>query len=232
MSFEKPNPSSSSSSKRDWDAILSASSTTKATSRPSTSLRQPLRSSAGTGDGANLEYTQFSEGSSSHTYPFLHHVHRSIPPHPAALQCASSFSREFNDGSEVADFLSRGTSYTDMIYNLNEDLHTTANRPSRQLVNQFLEGLILQDDIVEYLRGMTYTDDVHQLPEYMQELVGEARNESLQQQEGEMQQQQQQTLGRALQRLNMLRDHLRENVGAKGIAGMQDADLEQVWTLF
>ncbi|RUP49112.1 hypothetical protein BC936DRAFT_143270 [Jimgerdemannia flammicorona] len=190
------------------------------------------------------EWHHFEEYSNSNpTYP----TPRKAQEYNSYLSSPHPYSHpdHGHDGAAVLDFLSRPTAYADEVYafsdsDLSSSRFSTPDRstsltPPTALSSIYLTNLITTEDVATYLAQTTYTDDVHELPLFLQRLISEARKEVALERSGE-------GAGgdvaqhRALDRLKMVREHLLMKIG--GDVGMiprdvgsvlSEEELDQVW---
>lgn len=139
------------------------------------------------------------------------------PPAPPHIQLPSAPNV---DGAEVQAFLN-SADYTDEIHgdDLASNSHTyrsyrheqdRQHSVAQQQLSRF-EELLRADDIVVYLQGLSYTDDIYGAPPAIEDLIKEAREEVVSAgttgEEPDAQQH------RAVSRLTMVRNHLMGQAG-------------------
>ncbi|RUS17986.1 hypothetical protein BC937DRAFT_89265 [Endogone sp. FLAS-F59071] len=179
---------------------------------------------------AESEWSRFDEDSSLdvHSSGFFEFNDPYLPP----------LHTQPPDGTAVFDFLSHPTAYTNSVHSPSpSDLSSSrysAPESVRSLVDPAplnLANLLAVEDVGAYLARTTYTDDVYELPVFLQRMINEAREEVV---GGEKDNEKIQH--RALDRLNMMRKHLLVKV--EGDIGMiprnvgsvlSEEELEQVW---
>lgn len=138
------------------------------------------------------------------------------------------------DGSVVSDMLN-SPNYTDLVYSSTPSTPISRTPTSAQHSNLYLANLLEAEDIVNYLSQATYTDDVYDLPMYVQELITQAKEEVVANDSKPKDDKKAQS---AIDRLKMLREHLLIRSGgdvmqastAANINKLSEDEMESYWT--
>ncbi|KAI8646913.1 hypothetical protein BD408DRAFT_409420 [Parasitella parasitica] len=171
---------------------------------------------------------------------FEHHEPQLHAPQPFDSYQFTSIDADFNafedplDGSEVLNFLSAPTAYSDFVHG--SDLIPDSNSyishrhqvdtqhalsENEKLRYDWTTGLLSAQDIVEYLQNTDYTEDVYGIP-IIGQWIKEAKEETMQEPA--------ETKRTAIERLNMIRHHLiqkangNSNLAAKNAIEMTKDD--------
>ncbi|KAJ2959848.1 hypothetical protein NQZ79_g4728 [Umbelopsis isabellina] len=161
------------------------------------SIREPLESQSN--PAINDEWSAFtSESNAKAPYATGGSYFQSMP--------YASNMEQLNpdDASMVFDILN-SPNYTDLVYSSTPCTPISRTPTSAQHSNQYLANLLEAEDIVPYLSQATYTDDVYELPMYVQDLIMQAKEEVV---TNDSKPENDKKARSAIDRLRMLREHL------------------------
>ncbi|KAG2210770.1 hypothetical protein INT46_006840 [Mucor plumbeus] len=164
-------------------------------------------------------------------------------PQPFTKYQFTSLDNNFNafddplDGSDVLNFLSSGTAYSDHVYGddlIPDTMSYISHRhqmdtqhalsEKEKLQYHWTTGLLSAEDIVEYLQNTNYTEDIYGIP-IIGKWVKEAKEEAMQESKSTAE-----SKKVAIERLNMIRNHLIQkangdpNLAAKNAIEMTEND--------
>ncbi|CEP18182.1 hypothetical protein [Parasitella parasitica] len=180
------------------------------------SYLQPSSSSRQFSKTDNNGFRTLGRGKGKQT--FEHHEPHAHTPRPYGSYQFTSIDSNFNafedplDGSEVLDFLSSPTAYSDYVHG--KDLIPDSSSyishrhqmdtqhalsENEKLHYHWTTGLLSAEDVVEYLQNTDYTEDVYGIP-IIGQWIKKANEETMQELT--------ETKRTAIERLNMIRHHL------------------------
>lgn len=162
------------------------------------------------------EWSEFNSGYRASTQFAPDRVQRGDPiiesPHPEDSRC-------------IQEFL-RSQDYTNSVYSISPARSSISITPvSAEHTNLYLANLLEAEDIEHYLAQSTYTDDVYDLPEYIQRLITEAKEEV---RLNESKPEDTEKTRSALNRLKMVRAHLLTQSGGDIMQASTAATINQL----
>ncbi|CAM0138292.1 hypothetical protein VKS41_001545 [Umbelopsis sp. WA50703] len=161
------------------------------------SIREPQESRSN--PAINDEWTAFDSGSKTEMpYAAGGSYFQSMPSAPNMEQLNPE------DALMVHDILN-SPNYTDLVYSSTPCTPISRTPASAEHSNLYLANLLEAEDIVNYLSQASYTDDVYELPMYLQTLITQAKEEVV---VNDSKSQDNKKARSAIDRLRMLRDHL------------------------
>ncbi|GAB5587501.1 hypothetical protein Unana1_02401 [Umbelopsis nana] len=171
------------------------------------------------------EFNSYYRGNSQFTPERLQHTVERGPiieaPHP-------------EDSRIIQEFLC-SQDYTDCVYSISPPRSSISITPaSAEHPNLYFANLLEAEDIESYLAQTTYSDDVYELPLYIQRLITEAKEEAV---VNDSKPQDTEKARTALNRLRMVRDHLLTQNGgdvmqastAANINRLTEDEMEGFW---